>query len=72
MLIRKDLFLKMQNRQVTLLKSCPTWKEMRKSFKTFDFKAQVHSQKEAWKWEAMAVSGTLHFLWKKSSNRKSL
>ena len=46
---------------------------MRKSFKTSEFKAQVHSQKEAWKQEAMAVLAgkrTLLSLWKKSSNRK--
>ena len=47
---------------------------MRKSVKTLsESKAQVHSQKEAWKREAMAVSarkGTLISLWKKNSNRK--
>ena len=29
---------------------------MRKSFKTSELKAQVHSQKEAWKRKAMTVS----------------
>ena len=47
---------------------------MRKSFKTLsEFKAQVHSQKEAWKREAMAVLAgkrTPLSLWKKSPNRK--
>ena len=46
---------------------------MRKNFKTSECKAQVHSQKEAWKREAMAVSagkGKLLNLWK-SSNRKN-
>ena len=46
---------------------------MRKSIKTSELKAQAHSQKEALKREAMALSagkGTLLSLWKKSSNRK--
>ena len=46
---------------------------MRKSFNTSEYKAQVNSQKEAWKREAMAVSagkGTLLSLWKNRSNRK--
>ena len=30
--------------------------ETRKSFKTSEFKAQVHSQNEAWKRESMAAS----------------
>ena len=62
-----------QNGQVTILKCSPIWKKVRKSFKTSEVKAQVHSQKEAWKREAMAVlagKGTLLSLWKKSSNRK--
>ena len=63
-----------QNGQAAILKCSPIWKKMRKSFKTLSrLKAQVYSQKEAWKREAMAVSvgkGTLFSLWKKSSNRK--
>ena len=46
---------------------------MRKSIKAFERKVQIHSEKEAWKREAMAVSagkGTLLPLWKKTSNRK--
>ena len=62
-----------KNGQVAILKCSPIWKKMRKIFKTSKRKAQVHSQKEAWKREAMAVSarkGTLLNLWK-SSNRKN-
>ena len=62
-----------QNGQGTVLKYSPIWKTMRKSIKTSELKAQVHSQKEALKWEAMALSagkGTLLSLWKKSWNRK--
>ena len=63
-----------QNGQAAVLKCSPIWKKMRKSFKTLsELKAQVLSQNESWKREAMAVSsgkGTLFFLWKKSSNRK--
>ena len=44
-----------QNWQIAVLKCSPVWKKMRKSFKTLsELKAQVHSQKEAWKREAMA------------------
>ena len=44
-----------QNWQIAVLKYSPVWKKMRKSFKTLsELKAQVHSQKEAWKREAMA------------------
>ena len=45
-----------QNGQDAVLKFSPIWKKMRKSFKTSELKAQVHSQKEAWKRKAMAVS----------------
>ena len=59
-----------QNGQAVVLKCSPIWKKMRKSFKTIsEFKAQVLSQNESWKREAMPVSarkGTLLFLWKKS------
>ena len=64
-----------QNGQVVVLKISSIWKKMRKSLKTLSWlKAQVHSRKEAWKWEAMGVStgkGTLLSKWKKSSSRKS-
>ena len=63
-----------QNGQFFLLKYCPIWKKMRKSFKTLsELKVRVHSQEDAWKRETMAVSagkGTALSLWKKSSNRK--
>ena len=62
-----------KNGQVAVLKCSPIWQKMRKNFKTSECKAQVHSQKEAWKREAMAVSagkGKLLNLWK-SSNRKN-
>ena len=63
-----------QNGQIAVLKCSPIWKKMRKHFKTLsELKVQVHSQKEAWKRETMAVSAgkrTLLSLWKKSSNRK--
>ena len=63
-----------QNGQVAELKCSPIFKKMRKSFKTlFEPKAQVHSQKEAWKRKSIAASarkGTLLSLWKKSSNMK--
>ena len=62
-----------QNGRVVVLKCFPIWKNTRKNFKTLsELKAQVQSQKEACKWEAMAVSagkGTLLSLWKKSSNK---
>ena len=45
-----------QNEQVAILKCSPIWKKIRKSFKTLPkLKDQVHSQKEAWKREAMTV-----------------
>ena len=50
-----------ENGQVTVLKCSPILKKMRKSFKTLS-ELKVHSQKEAWEREAMAVSagkGTL-------------
>ena len=63
-----------QNEQVTVLKCSSIWKKKRKSFKTlYKLKVQVHSQKEPWKREVMAVSagkGALFSSWKKSSNRK--
>ena len=63
-----------QNGQVAVLKCCPLWKKMWKSFKTLsELKAQIHPQKEASKREAMAVligKRTLHSFWEKSSNRK--
>ena len=56
-----------QNGQAAILKFSPIRKKIRKSFKTLSkLKAQVHSKKEAWKQEAMAVSagkGTLLSLW---------
>ena len=45
-----------QNVQSVVLKCSPIWKKTRKSFKTCEHKAQVHSKKEAWKREAMVVS----------------
>ena len=45
-----------QTGQAAVLNCPPMWKKTKKSFKTAEFKAQVHSQKEAWKWKAMAVS----------------
>ena len=63
-----------QNGQVAILKCCPIWKKMWKSFKTLsELKAQIHPQKEACKREAMAVligKGTLLSFREKSSNRK--
>ena len=62
-----------KNGQVAVSKCSPIWKNMRKTFKSSELKAQVHSQKEAWKREAMTVSvgkGTLLSLWQMSSNRK--
>ena len=62
-----------QNGEVAVLECSPIWKKMRKSFKTLcELKAQFHSEKEVWKWEAMTTSagkGTLLFSCKKSSNR---
>ena len=59
--------------QFVVLKGFLIWKNMRKIFKILsELKAQVHSQKEAPKWEAMAVpSGkeTLLSLFKKSSHK---
>ena len=57
-----------QNGQTTELKCSPIWKKIRESFKTSELRAQVHSQKEAWKRESMALSAgteTLLSLWKK-------
>ena len=52
-----------QNGQVAVLKCSQIWQKMRKTLKTLsELKAQIHSQKEAWKREAMTVSagkGTL-------------
>ena len=46
-----------QNEQVTVLKCSSISKKKRKSFKTlYELKVQIHSQKEAWKREVMAVS----------------
>ena len=46
-----------QNGQVAVLKCSSIWTKMRKRCKTLsELKAEVHSEKEAWKWEAMAVS----------------
>ena len=45
-----------QTGQAAILNCSTMWKKMKKSFKTSEFKAQVHSRKEAWKREAMAVS----------------
>ena len=45
-----------QTGQAAVLNCPPMWKKTKKSFKTAEFKAQVHSQKEAWKRKAMAVS----------------
>ena len=48
-------------------------KETRKCFKTSALKAQVHSQKKAWKRKDMSVSagkGTILYLWKKNQIRK--
>ena len=60
--IRKDLCIS-QNGQVGGLNCFPMCKKIRKSFKTLsELKAQVDSQKEAWKREDMYVSvgkGTL-------------
>lgn len=59
--IRKDLCIP-QNGQVGGLNCFPMCKKIRKSFKTSELKAQVDSQKEAWKREDMYVSvgkGTL-------------
>ena len=55
------------------IKVLSNMKENEKKFNTSEYKAQVNSQKEAWKREAMAVSagkGTLLSLWKKRSTRK--
>ena len=68
----KERFMS-KNGQVVVLKCSSIWKKMRKTFKTLsELKAQVHSQKEACKREAMVVSagkGNLLSLWKKSSNK---
>ena len=46
-----------QNGQFAVLKSYSIWKKKRKNFKTLsELKAQVHSQNEAWKLEAMTVT----------------
>ena len=61
------------NGQIVVLRCCPIWKKMRKVFQTLsELKAQVHSQEEACKREAMVVSagkGNLLSLWKNSSNK---
>ena len=44
-----------ENGQVAVLKCSPILKKMRESFKTLS-ELKVHSQKEAWKREAMTLS----------------
>ena len=72
MLIRKNLCLKMcKSPYESALQYAR--KEMRKCFKTSALKAQVHSQKKAWKRKDMSVSAgkeTILYLWKKKPNRK--
>ena len=64
----------LQKGQAAVLRRSQIWEKMRRSVETLsDLKAQAHSQKEAWKREAMAASagkGTLLSLWKKPSDRK--
>ena len=62
-----------ENGQIAVVKCSPTWKSIRKDFKTFpERKSQVHSQTEAWEQEAKSAStgkGTLLSLWKNCSRK---